>query len=205
MTAPDQSITVIGSGSAAGSPDVVRVVLAARAEARDVSVALETCQTAAQRLGATLREQGVRDADVRTLGVSVDTRWGPEAQPAGYEATHRLHVLWRDPSTVGSLLSAGAGAVGNAFRLESVQLAVEDPAALQDRARRAAYDDALRQARDLVDLAERDLGQVLAIDEPEQSNGPAPMARMAMAAGDGGVEVGQHTVQARLRVRWALG
>ncbi|KNX37679.1 SIMPL domain-containing protein [Luteipulveratus halotolerans] len=205
MSAPDHSITVIGGGTAAGSPDVVRLVVAARAEARDVSAALEACQQSARTLTATLRDQGVTDAELRTLGVSVDTRWGPESRPSGYEATHRLGVSWRDPATVGGALKACADAVGNTFRLESLRLTVEDPSALEDQARQAAYDDAHRQAGDLARLAGRELGQVIAIDQPDQRGGPAPMARMAMSAGDGGgVEAGQHSVEVRLRVRWAL-
>ena len=114
-------------------------------------------------------------------------------------------MSWHDPATVGAVLKACADAVGNTFRLESLRLTVQDPAALEDQARKAAYDDARRQASELAQLAGRDLGQVVAIDQPDQRGGPAPMARMAMSAGDGGgVEAGQHSVEVRLRVRWSL-
>ncbi|WP_052591605.1 SIMPL domain-containing protein [Luteipulveratus mongoliensis] len=204
MTAPDHSITVIGTGSAADAPDIVRLVMAARAEARDVSTALDTCQQSAVALSTSLREQGVEDRDLRTLGVSVDTRWGQDGVPSGYEATHRFSVTWREPGTVGTVLSKVASAVGNAFRLESLGLAVDDETSLADRARQAAYADAHRQVTALAELAGRSLGQVLAIDQPGARGGPGPEMRFAMAAGDGGVEQGQHTVKTQLQVRWAL-
>lgn len=206
MTSEDTAgITVVGSGSASGAPDVVRLVLAAVAEGRDVSTTLAQSQDAAAQLSSTLRGRGVEDADLRTLGVNVDTRWDQGAQPSGYAATHRLAVTWRRPDEVTALLQEASAAIGNAFRLESLTLAVSDTAVLEQAARRNAFESARTQATELAALAGRTLGAVETISTDSGfDGGPSPKMRFdAMAAGSA-VEGGSYQVDSTVRVRWSL-
>ena len=107
-------VEVTGVGSAGGVPDVVRLDVGVRCEAADVSSALADAAGRATALGDAARDHGVEPRDVQTTGAGVRPRHDREGlEVIGYAAHQTLRVTVRDPSRVGALVDAFAGAAGS--------------------------------------------------------------------------------------------
>ena len=163
-------VEVTGTGTAGAVPDVVVLDARVQCEATDVAGALAA---ATDRVTAALQaaaDHGVAERDRRTTGMGVSTRWDREGREVvGYTAHQTMRLLVRDRERVGHLISALAGAAGDAFGLDGVTLEVADRTPLLERARTAAFEDARAVAEQYATLAGRPLGSALRVTEP-----PAP-------------------------------
>jgi uncharacterized protein YggE len=200
-------VDVIGTGIARAVPDVVVLDVRVQAEAADVGAALGGASTATGDLLAVAAASGVADADRRTTGMGVSTRWDREGRAVvGYTAFQALRLLVRDRDGVSALLPRLAAAAGDAFGLDGVSLEVADQRPLHERARAAAFADARARAEQYAALAGRPLGPVLRVTETGGGQ-PAPklraMAADAMASMP--VEAGESQVSASVLVRFGLG
>lgn len=201
-----RTVTVTGTGGAAVSPDVVRLELRVGHEAEDVAAALAGASAGMTRVGATVRDKGVADADVRTLDATVSQRWDSTGAAVGFTAQQRLTVTVRRLEAVGEILAAAAAEIGNALLVDQVRLDVSDRTDGLRRARDAAFADARAKAEQYAVLSGGRLGPVLGVAEA----GATPMVGvMALAAsrGPGGgmpVEGGDLDVGAGVTVTWEL-
>lgn len=203
-------IEVIGSGAAAGVPDVVVLDTRFTHDGRDVAAALEGCAQVVARAVAAATEHGITEKNRQSTGIGVNQRWDNQGQKiVGYTAYQTLRLVVRDRSTVGDLIARLAAAAGNSFGLDSVTLSVSDTSALQTQARDAAFADARGKAQEYAVLSGRELGPVTRV--VESVDGPAPMPKMygrrdavAMEAGSMPVEAGESTVTAAVTVRFGL-
>lgn len=202
-------VEVIGTGTASAVPDVVVLDARVQCEAPDVAGALGA---ATERVAGALLaagDHGVDDVDWRTTGIGVSTRWDREGRAVvGYTAHQTLRLVVRDRDRVGALISALAGAAGDAFGLDGVTLEVSDREPLLARARTAAFEDARAKAEQYAALADRPLRAVLRVREDPDPGMPVPRfaARAAMEAGGGmPVAAGESTVTASVTVRFGLG
>ena len=127
-----RTVTVNGTGRANVAPDVVRLDLRVGHDAPDVAAALSGASAGITAVGAVVREQGVADADIRTLDAGVNQRWDNTGVAVGFTAQQRLAVTVRELDAVGEILESAAAAVGNALLVDQVRLDVSD------RSRRAA-------------------------------------------------------------------
>jgi len=211
--APSNGIQVTGSGAAAGSPDVVRVHLVATAARPRLADALVASEDAARRIRDVLTRFGVTGEDAATSGMSINAEqvWDEKQGPriTGFRSDHTLLLTVRDVRAVGAVLGEALVAGGDDVRLNGVEFAVEDDAALRVTARERAWADAQAKAEQLARLAGRRVGPVLDITENTQVMGPPiPMPRMmAMAAASApevAAEPGRVAVEVLLSVRWAL-
>jgi uncharacterized protein len=203
-------VEVIGTGTASASPDVVVLDVRVAVEARDVASALASLATRLDGTVAAAADHGVGEHDRRTTGMGVSPRWDREGQSVtGYTAHQALRLRVRDRSRVSDVISALAGAAGDALAVDAVSLEVADPSPLLVRARAAAFADANTRARQYADLAGRSLGPVLALSEvaPDSGGGPSPKLRFAAMDSGGGVPVegGESSVTATVVARFALG
>ena len=209
---PASGIQVTGTGTAAGSPDVVRVHLVATASRPRLAEALAASEEAARRIRDVLIRFGVTGEDAATSGMSInaeqvwDERQGPRI--TGFRSDHTLLLTVRDVHAVGAVLGEALVAGGDDVRLNGVEFAVEDDVVLRIAARERAWADALGKAEQLAHLAGARLGAVLDITENTQVMGPpTPMPRMmamAAAAPEVAAEPGRIAVEVLLSVRWAL-
>ncbi|MGL5928524.1 MAG: SIMPL domain-containing protein [Dermatophilaceae bacterium] len=201
-------VDVVGSGSATAVPDVVVVDTRVQVDADDVASAL--ADTAA-RVTAALQaaaDHGVSDTDRRTTGMGMSTRWDRDGRTVvGYTAHQTLRLAVRDRDRTGALLSALAGAAGDAFGVDNVSLEVTDRGPLVERAREAAFADARTTAEQLARLAGRPLGPVLRVTDQPNTDRPMPALRtMSAEAADGmPVAAGESTVTLAVAVRFELG
>lgn len=199
-----RTISVVGTGTAAVTPDVVRLDLRIGHEAADVAAALAGASEGLTAAGRIVREQGVADADIRTLGADIQQRFDREGQPSGFTAQQRLRVTVRDVPSVGAVLEATAAELGNALLVDQVALDVADRSEGLARARDAAFADARAKAEQYAALAAASLGAVLEVAE----SGAAPVGRPARAMREMAmampVETGDQELGASVLVRWLL-
>lgn len=201
-----RTVTVIGSGRASVSPDVVRLDLRVGHDAGDVAAALSGASEGITKVGAVVRDHDVADADIRTLDAGVNQRWDNTGTAIGFTAQQRLAVTVRRLESVGEILEAAASAVGNALLVDQVRLDVSDRSEGLRRARDAAFADARDKAEQYAALSGSQLGAVLGVAE---AGAVAPVAYKAMAAsrdlaGGMPVEGGDLDLGATVTVTWEL-
>ncbi len=204
------SVTVLGHGSAAATPDIMRITVSIEVRRPEVTGAFERAGQAALAVSEALRAAGVSPADVATTGLSVhaDTVWQENQgqQVVGYIAGTALSVTLRDLSAPGQIIADCVGAGGDDVRLGGLELGISDQAGLLSRARDAAFADALAKARQYAGLSGRELGKVVEVSEEVDSPPmPRPMMRAMKASADAmPIERGETELSATVRVRWTL-
>ncbi|MGZ4626331.1 MAG: SIMPL domain-containing protein [Kineosporiaceae bacterium] len=208
------TISVVGHGRARGTPDVCRARLTTTALRPSVAAALADSESAVRRVRDALAAGGVAPADASTSTVTVRTEedWSGGRGPRllGYRAEHSVEIVLRDLSAAGRVLGDAVAAGGDAVRLQGVDFTLEDESALRAAARAEAWDDAQRAARQLAELAGRELGAVRSV---EQGSGPGVPVRprimtaaaAAPSAPEIGLEPGGVSVELSLSVVWDLG
>ncbi|MEC3953872.1 SIMPL domain-containing protein [Nocardia sp. CDC153] len=218
------TITMIGSGSASATPDIMRVNISVETRADTVAAAYARAGQRADAVIGALRADGVAGRDINTSGLTVraDTVWtdGNREQLVGYIAGTSLTVTLRDIAAdngeaksdetgPAAIIAHAVDAGGDDVRLGGLTLAVADEEALMVRARDAAWDHALGKAEQYVYRASRTLGPVVEITE--NISGPAPQPRIAFAANKSGgyaesipVELGESELSTTIRVTWQL-
>jgi uncharacterized protein len=204
----EAAVQVDGIGTATGRPDVLRVTAGVEATAEAVAEALQQTDAAARRALEVLRAEGVAEADVQTVHMSIHPTYTDDGQEiTGYTARHDLEVTLRDLERAGEVIGVLADAGGNAVRLQGVAYALEDDAALQEEARAEAFAAARVKAEQLATLAGRELGTVVEVREQLTPSAPMPYA----AADSRGAEAmavalapGSASVTVTVAVRWSL-
>jgi uncharacterized protein len=199
-------VIVVGAGTAAAPPDVVRIDLAAEAIADTVRQALEDATVGLARIRSTLLDAGVPTADLRTTDTSVHVDHGPRGDgPQRFVARLGLSATVREVSSAGSIVQNAFDEAGETARLSGLFFEHSDPSGLLSAARDAAFADALAKAQQFADLAGRELGGVVSVDDTA-GGGPIPLPRMRMAAmplAEFNVEGGQQEVSATVVVHWS--
>ena len=205
-----QGVVVSGLGKVSGTPDVLRVQLGVEVRRADVSAALRDANTVQNRVRAAVRRDGVDPKDMQTAEVSLYPAYTSKGAPNGYNVTQTLTVKLRDLARAGKTIGDAVTAGGNAARVQGVSFALEDNAALLEKARDAAYGDAKNKAERYAGLSGRGLGQVeLVSEQAPTGEQPMPYARdMLMAAPSAAASVpldpGQSQVSVSVTVRWSL-
>jgi uncharacterized protein YggE len=207
---PAGTVTVTGTGGAEAAPDLTLVTLGVETRAASVDAAYSAAGAALASVTEALRAGGVAAADVRSTGLNVraDYVWreGEGQQVAGYVASSSLGVRLRDAAAVSGLIGEAVRAGGNAVRLNSLHLTLADDSAVRERARAAAWEDALQAARQFAALASAGLGRVLSVTEHAPGQVPVPLAgfQRASAAESIALEPGTSRVETAVTVMWEL-
>jgi len=198
-------VAVIGVGSAAAPPDVVRIDLAAEAVADTVTEAMSQATAGLARMRSVVANGGVPAGDLRTTDTSVHVDHGPRGEgPQRFVARLGLSAIVPDVGAAGSIVQNSLEEAGDTGRLSGLYFSHSDPSSLLAAAREAAFADALAKAQQFAALAGRELGAVVSVDDTG-GGGPIPLPRMAaapLAMAEFNVEGGQQEVSARVEVRW---
>lgn len=203
MQHSNSGVTVIGSATVSTASDRVRLHLAVEQQAESGADALSRSADAARTLRSTLRDAGIDDRLVQTVGMSVDARWGDQQQVVGYFARQRFCAVTDNIEQAGELLERLGRAVGDALRIDNVEVYANDPSPAQLQAQNDAFADAAAQAEQLARQAGRSLGAVRSITTLDASGGPEIYGRAMMAAGKADAFApGQVSIDARLQVTW---
>jgi uncharacterized protein YggE len=199
------SITTVGEGQAAGTPDTLRLHVAVHHTAASVSDALAGC---ASRLEAAVAvaNQFTEPHRIGSTGLHVDREHDEQGRAGtGWVAHHALRIEVPDVAASGDLVTALAEGVGEALRIGHVEMYLADPGDLAVQARAAAFDDARAKAEELAALAGRRVTDVVAVAE---GAGARPyvageVAPAAMSRAGTSFEPGSATVSAALTVVWS--
>ena len=208
------TLTVSGSGDAAGAPDLAFLRLGVQASDEDVLLAFNSSNETTAAIVDAMLALGIDRVDIRTDGLTLyqDRPYDPYSDVEDarriYWAENTLGVTLRDVALVGRALGAGVQAGANT--IDRLSFSISDSAALEARARELAFADARARAEHLAALSGMRLGQVISISEVSRDTRPAALAYRAYAmedAGGGGaatVEEGQLNVYVEFRITWAL-
>ncbi|MCU1672748.1 MAG: uncharacterized protein JWN77_861 [Frankiales bacterium] len=206
----EQGVVVGGLGKVSGTPDVLRLQLGVELRRADVSRALRDANAVQGKVRKAVRDAGVADKDVQTSDVSLYPAYDNKGKPNGYVVSESMTVKLRDLAKAGKTIGEAVEAGGNAARVQGVSFALEDNAALLEKARDAAYADAKRKAERYADLSGRPMGRVELVSE-QVPQGPQPMPYAQLAAGAPAADMasvpldaGQSQVSVSVTVRWAL-
>lgn len=210
--ADGRGIEVTGRGVVSGTPDVVRVRMAASALRPTVAEAVADADAAVRRIREALAGRGVTGRDAATAGLTVaaEQAWDQTtgvARVVGYRSRHDLAVTVRDLAGLGPVLGEALVAGGDLALLDAVSFEIEDETPLRVLAREVAWQDALARGGQLAGLAGVSLGALLDLVEGQAFSGiPVREALMVAKAGgaDLAVEPGSVLVEVTLTARWAV-
>jgi uncharacterized protein len=198
-------ITVTGTGTTYGEPDMAIVDLGVDSVDADITVASAKTDEVAKALLETFTKLGIERKDVRTSYFNTfrETPYGTDGSPgeAVYHVQNVMSVTVRDISQVGQLITdsiaAGANVVNN------IQYTLSNPAELEREARNLAMQDATSKAQELAELAGVNLGDIVMITDASY-NVPIPLPYAREAAAPASIATGQLGVTATITVRFEI-
>ena len=181
-------ISVGGQGTITVTPDVVNVSLGVQAQGQTIAEAQSQATKAMNDLMAALLANGVAQKDIQTQSFNIQqtTSWDNTNQKTiitGYQVSNMVNVKIRDITTAGTVIDAAAAAGGDLTRVNSVQIAVDDPTVYADKAREKAMADAKDTATQLATLAGVKVGKPISISETNVY-APQTVPLYAKGAGD---------------------
>ncbi|MGH8833597.1 MAG: SIMPL domain-containing protein [Actinomycetes bacterium] len=202
-----RGITVLGTGTAAATPDVLRLELGAEVLGQNPQQALAAASRALDLMRAELAGAGVAGSDLTSRSISLWPRHEEHGKLAGYAADLRMSARLRELTEAGTLISRVVAAGGEPARLHGLSFEHSEPAGLVAAARAAAWRDAEASARQYAELSGQPLGDVLGIAE---SPGAGPIRPVLLRGGMGAaaeavpIEPGETEVTVRVEVRYAF-
>ncbi len=165
------TITVTGEGSVVAVPDIAEFNFSVKYEADTVSEAQQEVAGRMDEIVSFLKEEGVDEKDIKTVGYSTHPRYewiAPDERTSrtsgervlvGYEVIHSTSIVVRDMPEAGRLVG-GVGERG-ATNISGVTFSIDDENELKKEARSKAIEDAKNEAKSLAeDLNVRIIGMV---------------------------------------------
>ena len=204
-------VSVSGTGSVFGEPDVALVTLGVEAEADTVGDARSEAAEAMDAMLEALKSGGVEDDDIQTARFSVQPQFDfvdGRQRLRGFSVSNIVTVKVRNIDDTGSLLDDAIEAGGDLARVDSLRFTIDDPSALEDEARRLAMAEAKAKAETLAEEGGVSIGSPLSISE---GGGAVPIpfaagefAALADEAVRSPIEVGQLEVLVSVQVVYEL-
>jgi uncharacterized protein YggE len=204
------TLGVTGTGEVSVAPDMATLRIGVETRDDSAAAAVAANNEAAQAIIATVKENGVADADIQTANFSVSPVYdeasfqsptGPRI--IGYQAMNQVVARVRDLDRLAGLLDATVASGAN--RIDGLEFGLADDTATADEARRLAVEDARRKAEVYAEAAGVRLGPIRSIGEG--GGGPIPFSDRAMraeAAASVPIERGQTTVTASVHIVWEI-
>jgi uncharacterized protein YggE len=199
-------ITVVGTGSIAVTPDIVKITVGVSQQEATVKDAQAKVDSTMAAITAKLKEAGIAEKDYRTAQYSVEpvmnfdnpTKGQPNGTLAGFRVVNMLEITLHDASQAASLLDSLVSAGANT--IYGVNFSLSNPEALQQQVYDHAIQDAKSRAEKLAALSNLTLGKIVSVSE-SGAGVPIPMYDKGLGMGGGGaVAPGQQTVQTALVV-----
>jgi uncharacterized protein YggE len=204
---PVRTVTVTGTGTVTGRPDLVTIQLGVQATDSKAVGALRKASSSAEKLIATLKSAGVADDDLTTTNVSVWPQYDTNYQRiTGYQASNDLIVKLRDLARAGEVIDLAAESVGDDVRMNGIAFSINDTGALMSSARKGAVGDARQHADELATAAGAKVGKVMRIDESVTGSNPPPIMYADAAASSKSVplQAGTQDVQVQVTITYEL-
>ena len=197
------TMTVVGTGSVARVPDVVRVSVGVTATKSTVNLARDAASRSMNAVIAGIRALGIDAKDIKTIGVELSAQYNNSQKITGYRMSQQLQVTVRDMAKAGDVVDT-ATAKG-ATEVNGLWFEVADPATAMDEARAAAIIQARTSAQKMATAAGVSLGVVVSISESFASSpGPFYAGDALRGAALTTLEPGTQDVQASVSVSFAI-
>lgn len=212
------TLTVTGRAEVSADPDLAVVRLGATAQAEQAAAAQRQVNEIVQRALAAIRQQGVGEKQVTTVGLSLSPVYSDpglvqpgqgrqEPRVVGYRASNVIRVELTDVNAVGPVIDAGVKAGAN--EIQGVSFELRDDRKPRAEALRRAAASARAKAEALAEAAGVRLDSVYEVVEGGANviGPPVPHYRtMALAAEVASpVEPGQVRVEAGVTIRYRIG
>lgn len=170
------TITVVGTGTAYGTPDTATIELGTESRSDSVRDAFTEANATIDQIITALVELGIAREDISTTGLNIHRDYyGIESGTGGYIVSNTVRINVRDVTLVAEVINS---AVENgANQLYGLNFSISDVAALTSSARSDAMADARARAEELASLAGLTLGSVTRIVEQNNYYGTPMLAR----------------------------
>ncbi len=176
-------VVTSGTASVDAVPDIATLAIEVNVSAKDAASAKKQADDRVAEYLTFLQKNGVEKKDIDSTNLRTQPEYDylkdGKTQLKGYQAVRSVTVTVRQLDKLNSLLDGSLKAGLNEIR--SVTLGVAQPEAYKDKARKAAIDDAIHQAKMLADGFHTTLGPVYSIRYHVSNYQPAPMVRMMKA------------------------
>ena len=180
----DDVISVTGVGAATGTPDTLTVDFGVQVLRGTVQKALDDMSAATNHLTASLKADGVKDADITTNGLSLYPWHNRKTEQSGYTASQTVEARITPLDNAGKALSDAATSASG-VTIQGMFFDISNDDALMQTARGNAFADAKSRATQYAQLAGRSLGRVEKIDETVDNGGPIFYGKDVAAAASG--------------------
>ena len=200
------TLTVVGEGIAAATPDLAVVGVGVVVQAARAADALAQNSKAMAEVIAAVKEVGVEPRDVETSRVSLRPQYSYPTQGSreapklvSYEASNSVSIRVRALDKLGGMLDRLVTAGANQIR--GIELTMAEPGPLRDKARVAAMKDAMHKAAILAAAADVRIVRLFSVIE-DFHEGPRPVAMRlsaeAAARPQVPVEAGEQELRGRV-------
>lgn len=206
-TVAENTITVVGVGTASGDPDLATIEIGVEVPNTDIANAYSQVNSTIENILNELIALGIAREDIRTTGINIYSEpvgMGPEgAVQNRYRVMNRVSVTVRDLSMIEQVIDTAVASGANA--IFGLQFGVSDTGALESEARANALEDARERAGQIADNIGVTLGDVISVSELQGGGFPFASPEMAMGGGAGAVvEPGQYSVSLSLQVTFSF-
>lgn len=201
-----RQVTVVGEGQVQGTPDTVTVNASIEFVANDVTGAMNQTSDRTEGVVNALVNAGIDRKNISTAQITLQQQLSPDGSTiVGYRATNTLSVKIKPVDGAGPAIALIVSTGGDATRINSVGLSIDDDSQFVRDARAAAFKDAKSRADQYADLSGLSLGKVISISESAATAPPTPMPGPMRAEMAGvPVEPGQQNVGFSVTVVWEL-
>jgi len=205
-----RTLSVSGLGEVKARPDMATINIGVTTSEKTAAIALEKNTQSMQGIFEAIDALGIPDTDVQTSGFSVNPRYARyndrETPPdiVGYEVRNNVTVAIKNLDDLGGALDRFVTIGAN--QINGIQFGFADPQSLQDAAKKAAIEDAKRNADLYAGAAGVKVGRVMSIRDSAAPM-PMPMMERAMsfdAAASVPIAPGQQTVSAQVAVVYEI-
>lgn len=185
------TLTVVGVGMGSGIPDTAQLYLGVTATRSSVHDALAVASTDEGHLLAALHQQGVKDKDIQTTSIWVQSQTNCCPQTTiGYSASTAFAVTVHDIRGATALTAAAVDAVGNDLQINGINLFVADQGSMLKTARANAMADASTKAQDYARISGHHVGGLISVSEVvSYGSGFSCDQCGGKGAGGGGIQV----------------
>ncbi|MBV8044769.1 oxidative stress defense protein [Pluralibacter sp.] len=175
-------IVTSGTASVDAVPDIATLAIEVNVAAKDAASAKKQADDRVAQYLTFLEKNGIAKKDIRSANLRTQPDYDYQNGKSilkGYRAVRTVEVTLRQLDKLNSLLDGALKAGLNEIR--SVSLGVAQPETYKDKARKAAMDNAIHQAKELASGFNATLGPVYSVRYHVSNYQPSPMVRMMKA------------------------
>ncbi len=203
-TVKENIISVNGSGTIVAKPDIAYLQVGYEAKNKEALVAQNEAKTKMLSIMKSIKAQGIKDADIKTVNVSLykTADYNKEVKEEYYVAVNTIEITVRDLDKVGMLIDEAVTAGSN--QLGSVRFGVENQEKYQLEALKLAVKNANTKAKAIADAIGVKVDKPTKVSETSYNGGIVyrEANMMAKAADSTPVEVGTINIEATVSAEY---